>query len=163
MSLWQVGPRSYMPSWAPRRRVLCAGLLCVLSGCAALVPKLQAPQLTVSEVELQGGNSQQQQLRLTLHVVNPNTREIAVRGIECTLELEGRSFAEGVTDAAFTLPARGETDFVLDVTAHLHDALTLLAGGLLHKSVQYRLYGQVHLRGGIVRHIAFDQRGQLRL
>ena len=106
---------------------------------------------------------QQQQMHLTLHVVNPNAREIAIRGIDCTIELEGQPFAQGSTEAAFTLPASGETDFGLNVTANLNNALVALAGGLGHKTVDYHLTGQVHLGGGLVRTIPFDQEGRVRL
>jgi LEA14-like dessication related protein len=136
---------------------------CVLSSCAALVPKLEPPQLTVTGVALQGGNSLTQQMRVTLHVINPNDREIAIRGIDCRLDVDTQPFAEGSTEAAFVLPAKGETDFNLNVTAHLDNALGLLTGSLMHSSVDYRLYGQVHLGAGIVRTLPFDQKGRLRL
>ena len=119
--------------------------------------------LSVTRVELVGGSLEQQQLHLTLHVVNPNAREIAVRGIDCTLELEGQAFASGATQAAFTLPASGEIDFGLNVTANLNTALLALLSGLGHKTVDYHLYGQVHLGGGLVRNIPFDQRSRVRL
>lgn len=145
------------------RALLLALCCCALSGCAALVPRLEAPRLTVTSVALLGGNSQLQQLRITLHVVNPNEREISIHGIDCQFELEGQAFAEGATDAAFVLPASGETDFNMNVTAHLDNALGLLTGGLFHNSVDYRLYGHVHLGSGLLRNIPFDQKGSLRL
>ncbi len=101
-------------------------------GCSAMLPQLQAPTLTVTAIEFAGGDLQQQQMHLTLHVVNPNAREIAVRGIDCSFEVEGQPFAHGSTDAAFTLPASGETDFGLNVTANLNNALMALAGGFGH-------------------------------
>src|ERR1700722_3469611 len=137
--------------------------IALAGGCAALVPKLEAPQLQLIGVTLEGGDAQQQ-IRLALHVVNPNQRVIEVRGIECALEIEGRPIAEGTTAAAITLPAMGETDFDLNVSAHLNDALgPLLMARILHSSLRYRLYGQVHLRSGILRNIPFDQNGQFRL
>jgi LEA14-like dessication related protein len=144
-----------------------AGLLAlwcvIMCGCAAMLPRLQPPSLTVTGIAFAGGSMQQQQMHLTLHVVNPNAREIAIRGIDCTIELEGQPFAQGSTEAAFTLPASGETDFGLNVTANLNNALVALAGGLGHKTVDYHLYGQVHLGGGLVRTIPFDQEGRVRL
>jgi len=148
-------------------RVALAGLLalcCVIAGgCAALVPHLQPPTLTVSAIEFAGGDLQRQQMHLTLHVVNPNARDIAIRGIDCSFEVEGQPFAQGSSDAAFTLPASGETDFGLNVTADLNSALMALAGGFGHHTVDYHLYGQVHLAGGLVRTIPFDQKGRVRL
>lgn len=145
-------------------RVGALALWCAIAGgCAAIVPHLQPPTLTVSAVEFAGGDLQRQQLHLTLHVVNPNARDIAIRGIDCSFEVEGQPFAQGSTDAAFTLPASGETDFGLNVTANLNSALMALAGGFGHHMVDYHLYGQVHLAGGLVRNIPFDQKGRIRL
>ncbi|MGA8707168.1 MAG: LEA type 2 family protein [Steroidobacteraceae bacterium] len=135
----------------------------VAAGCATLVPKLQPPVLTVTRVELGGGSLDQQQLHLTVHVVNPNAREIKVRGIDCNLELSGQAFATGATDAAFTLPASGETDFGLNVTANLNTALLALLGGLGRRTVDYHFYGVVHLGEGLLRNIPFDQRSSLRM
>jgi LEA14-like dessication related protein len=139
----------------------CAGLL--LGGCAGLLPKLQAPTLTVTGVAFGGGSLQQQQMHLTLHVVNPNAREIAIRGIDCSFEINGQPFAQGSTEAAFTLPASGETDFGLNVTANLSSALGALAVGFGHNTVDYHLYGKVHLGSGLVRTVPFDQKGRVRL
>jgi LEA14-like dessication related protein len=135
----------------------------VAAGCASMLPKLQAPQLAVTSVTIGSGNLQQQPIRLTLHVTNPNDRAIAIRDIECSLELAGAAFAEGTTDAAFTLPALGETDFNLNVTANLNNVLSALASGFNHHTVDYRLYGQVRLQSGMVRTIPFDQKGSVRL
>ena len=134
-----------------------------LAGCASVLPKLEAPRLAVTGVVIGGGNIQQQQIRLTFHATNPNNRAIAIRSIECNLEIEGAAFAQGTTDAAFTLPALGETDFDLNVTANLNTVLGAFAGGFGRHAVNYRVYGQVHLQGGMLRNIPFDQRGKVRL
>jgi LEA14-like dessication related protein len=134
-----------------------------LAGCASVLPKLEAPRLAVTGVVIGGGNIQQQQIRLTFHATNPNNRAIAIRSIECNLEIEGAAFAQGTTDAAFTLPALGETDFDLNVTANLNTVLGAFAGGFGRHAVDYRVYGQVHLQGGMLRNIPFDQRGKVRL
>lgn len=134
-----------------------------VAGCASVLPKLEAPRLAVTSVVIGGGNIQQQQIRLTFHVTNPNDRAIAIRSIECNLEIEGAAFAQGTTEAPFTLPALGETDFDLNVTANLNSVLAAFAGGFGHHTVDYRVYGQVHLQGGMLRTIPFDQKGTVRL
>ncbi|MFI4868958.1 MAG: LEA type 2 family protein [Steroidobacterales bacterium] len=146
----------------PRRLVLTMTLVAA-AGCASMLPKLQPPQLAVTGVAIGGGNLQQQPIRLTLHATNPNDRAIAIREIECNLELAGAAFAQGTTEAAFTLPASGETDFTLNLTANLNNVLAALAGGFNHHTVDYRLYGQVRLQNGLVRTIPFDQKGKVRL
>ncbi len=133
------------------------------AGCATLVPRLEAPQLIVTGIALGSGNMQQQQIRLTLHATNPNPRSIAIRGIDCNLDLGGMPFAQGMTGAAFTLPALGAVDFDLDVTANLNTALMALAGSLGRSTVDYHFYGRVHLSNGVVRTIPFDGTGRVRL
>jgi LEA14-like dessication related protein len=145
------------------RAALMATLLAALAGCASMLPKLAAPTLAVTGVVIGGGTVQQQQITVTFHATNPNQRAIAIRRIECNLELQGTAFAQGVTDAPFTLPPLGATDFDLNVTANLNTVLTALAGGFGHHTVDYRVYGQVHLQGGMLRTIAFDQKGRVRL
>jgi LEA14-like dessication related protein len=151
---------------SPRSRNWLAAVLpmlacCLLSACASIVPQLQPPVITITSVEFAGGNLQQQLLRLKLHVVNPNARPISVRGIDCTLEAAGQPLASGSTDAAFTLPAAGETDFGFNVTADIGGSLLALSSGLNHNPVDYHLYGKVHLSGGLVHTIPFDQKGRV--
>ena len=147
--------------WAWRSALLIT--LLATDGCPGMLPKLQPPQLAVTGVAIGGGNLQQQPIRLTLHATNPNQRAIAIRDIECNLELAGAAFAQGTTEAAFTLPALGATDFTLNVTANLNNVLAVLAGGFNHHTVDYRLYGQLRLQSGLVRTIPFDQKGKVRL
>jgi|SRR5580693_8717241 LEA14-like dessication related protein len=150
----------------PRRLpvMLMMSLTLLLSACAALLPKLQAPSLTVVGVQLgPSGNIQQQPVQLRLHAVNPNDRAIPVRSIVCKLEIESMPFAEGRTEQEFVLPAKGEIDFTVNVIANLNSALIALAGGLGSHNVNYRVYGEVHLKGSIMHSIPFDQKGRVRL
>ena len=147
-----------------RARYWFALMVCVgVSGCATLMPQLTAPQLTVTAVSFEGGDLQRQRLRLSLHVVNPNDRAIAVRGIEVNLDLAGMPFAMGVSDAALVLPARGASDFALEVTADVSNAVVVIAAGLANRAVDYRLYGEVHLQQGLLRTVHFNQSGRVRL
>jgi LEA14-like dessication related protein len=146
------------------RVVLWAGVAVWLTACSAMLPKLQAPQLTVVGIQLGQSNSlQQQPVQLKLHAVNPNDRAIPIRSIMCKLELENMPFAEGQTDDSFVLPANGEVDFTVNVVANLNSALIALAGGLGRHNVNYRMYGEVHLKGSILHSIPFDQKGRVRL
>ncbi|HEX4025505.1 MAG TPA: LEA type 2 family protein [Steroidobacteraceae bacterium] len=143
--------------------LLAAGVAAWLGGCATLVPKLEPPRLLVTGVRLRHGNLQHQQLQLALHVINPNDRAIAVRGLTINLDLAGTPFASGQSDAAFTLPALGQTDFTLDVTANVASALLIVAANMSHRTLDYRVYGEVHLQKGLVRNLHFNQTGRVRL
>jgi len=150
------------PVWIAPVWIALFGLL-LLGGCATLLPKLEAPRLTLLAVQLNGVGPTQQQLRLRVHADNPNARAIAIQSIDCTLESAGERLAQGVTTSSFVLPALGGTDFDLDVTADLNEALRLAAAGLAHHSIDYRMYGTVRLQGGILSKLPFDERGRVRL
>jgi LEA14-like dessication related protein len=132
-------------------------------GCAGLAPRLQAPTLNVTGVTIGNGNGQEQPVRLSFHATNPNDRAIAVRRIDCDLEVGGKHFASGQTDGSFTLPPLGAVDFDLNVTANVNTVLAALIGGLGNHSVDYRVYGRVLLQGGLMHSIPFDQQGKVRL
>jgi LEA14-like dessication related protein len=143
--------------------MLLTGLALTLGSCASMLPKLEAPRLSVVGIRLDSaGNMQQQQLQLTLHAVNPNNRDIPIRSIVCKLEIESMPFAEGKTEESFVLPANGEVDFKVDVVANVNSVLIALAGGLGSRNVNYRLSGEVHLKGSIMHSIPFDQKGRVK-
>jgi LEA14-like dessication related protein len=143
----------------------CAMLGVLLAGCA-LRPQLEPPQLSVSEVDIQGSNLWQQRLRVRMHVQNPNNRVLAVKDLEYTLEVEGQQLASGTSAQSFTVPALGETDFDMNVTTNLAGALlTLMSRGpdALSQGVAYHLTGKVTLSQGFIRSIPFDEHGSFKL
>ena len=140
--------------------------VCALLAACALRPPLETPRLSVSEVDLLGGDLWQQRLRVRLHVQNPNDRSLAVKELEYTLEVEDQPLASGTSEASFTVPALGETDFDMSVTTHLAGTLLrLLARGpdALAQGVAYRLAGRLTLSQGWIRSIPFEQRGNFTL
>jgi LEA14-like dessication related protein len=147
-------------------RVRGAALAAALLLCACvLAPKFETPQLTVVGVQLQGGDLFTQRMRVRIHVMNPNERELPVSSIEFTLEVEGQQLASGESAASFVVPAHGEAEFDTNVTANVAGALlTLLArNGGAPQTVAYRLAGKVSLSGGLLRSIPFDEHGSVRL
>jgi LEA14-like dessication related protein len=148
---------------APRALAAMLALSLTLAACATLAPRLTPPTLSISEVRLRGGGLRHEQVQLRFHVDNPNDRSISVRSIAVSVELAGMPFATGLSEAPFTLPARGDTDVVLDVTANVDRALLLFAGGLTHRAVAYHLYGELHLQHSLVRTIHFSHDGRVSL
>ncbi len=141
-------------------RVLAVALL--VSGCA-FAPKLEAPQLSVADVQILGGDLFQQKLRVRVHVQNPNDRALPVEGLTYTLEVEGQLLATGESAASFTVPPLGEADFDMNVTTNLAAALMkVLAGNNTHE-LAYHMKGKVTLSQGFLRSIPFEQRGTFRL
>ncbi|HEU4778805.1 MAG TPA: LEA type 2 family protein [Steroidobacteraceae bacterium] len=147
------------------RRLTLGALACLLllplfgSGCAAL-PKLEAPKLSVLAVKMQGGDFFSQRVNVRMRVFNPNTRALPIEGITYRLEVSDAELGNGSTVAPFTVPAMGEAEFDMQITANLAGALAkLLSRKNSSESLDYRMVGSVNLSSGFLRRIPFDERG----
>ncbi len=147
-----------------RMRLAAAGAVLLLLGSCAL-SRLQAPQLSLTEVKYLGGDLWQQRLQVRVHVLNPNDRALPIKALEYTVEVEGQQFASGAAASSFVVPPLGEADFDMNVTTNLAGALLKLAGRSSGAGgeVGYRLVGKVSLSEGFLRTVPFDQKGTFRL
>jgi LEA14-like dessication related protein len=144
------------------RMALCAAIVS-LAGCS-LTPKLEAPRLTLINVSMTSADIFNQQFLVRMHVQNPNDRDIPVDGIDYKLFLEGDSFAEGVSNKPFVIPALGETEFELPVRTNFVSSLGRLVSRLQgRKQVNYTIEGHVLTKAGIFKKIPFRETGSMDL
>jgi LEA14-like dessication related protein len=146
---------------------VAAALLAALSlSSCALAPKLEAPQLSIADVQILSSDLWEQHLKVRMHVHNPNDRALPIKALEYTVEVDGQQFASGASVAAFTVPPLGETDFDMNVTTNLAGTFIKLLGrgsGAGGDEVGYRLVGKVSLSEGFLRSVPFDQKGTFKL
>jgi LEA14-like dessication related protein len=140
-----------------------ACLVILLAGGCALAPKFKEPQLDVVDVQLLRGDLLQQELRVRMLVRNPNDRALAVRRVQYEVKVAGEAFAHGQSERDFNVPANGETQFDVGVTANAAAAVLRLLGGGRLDAVDYQITGKVTLASGLVRSIPFDEKGEFRL
>ncbi|HKQ15971.1 MAG TPA: LEA type 2 family protein [Steroidobacteraceae bacterium] len=88
---------------------VCALVLC-LTACSS-TPKVAVPKLALVSVAMTSPDIFNQQFTVRLNVENPNDQELPITGIDYKLFLEGDSFAEGLSNKPFTVPAKGDADF----------------------------------------------------
>jgi LEA14-like dessication related protein len=146
-----------------RCSVFAALVVVLLAGCSALVPKLEAPRLSVVNIAVVKADLLQQQLRVRMRVQNPNDRALPVRGITYTVEIAGDEFAHGDSDRDFTVPALGELEFDVNVFANAAPALLKYALGGRREPLEYRIKGKVQLAAGLIRSIPFNETGKFDL
>jgi LEA14-like dessication related protein len=137
----------------------------VTGGCSLFVPKLETPRLSVVNVEMQKSDLWEQRMKVRMRVANPNDRPIPVKGLTVALEVQGQELAHGVSGAAFNVPALGEAEFDMNMTANMAGALLKLlgSGNELKDEVDYRVKGKLSLAEGMMRSIPFEDRGTFRL
>ncbi len=136
--------------------------LLVLSGCASTLD-LEPPKLSVVSMKMQSADLFSQRLNVRMRVMNPNARELPIKAIKYRIEVNGTELAQGLADIPFVVPAQGEADFDLPVTANLASLLPKLLSGRGSGTLDYRLVGDVSLSSGFLRRIPFDERGSVKL
>jgi len=144
------------------RAALLVFLPVVFAGCAAT--RFEPPQLTVMSMQVQSADLFSQRMLVHMRVVNPNARALPVKSIDYRIEVGGADFAHGLADKPFVVPAMGEAEFDVQVTANLANALTQILGRKGSRdTLDYRLIGSVSLSSGFLRRIPFDERGSVKL
>lgn len=142
------------------------GLALACAGCSALLPKLETPKLSLVGIKIQDMTFFEQRLLVRLRVRNPNDLALPVKGITVDFELAGEEFAEGVSARAFEVPAFGEAEFDMMVTANAATALLRIldaSRGKKMESVDYRIRGKLSTSLGLLRSVPFDERGTIAL
>jgi LEA14-like dessication related protein len=144
-------------------RALAPAALIALAGCASTL-KLETPRLSVISMKVQSADLFSQRMLVRMRVVNPNTRELPVKGISYRIEVNDAELAQGLTDTPFVVPALGEAEFDVQVTANLATALSqILSRKGSSDTLDYRMVGNVSLSSGFLRRIPFDERGSVKL
>ena len=144
------------------RALALLALLSAPAGCS-LFAHWQTPTLSVVSIQLGRSDLFQQHLQVRMSVHNPNDRELPVEGLSYSLEVNGEEAAHGESGASFVVPARGDAEFDMNVTANAAAALLRMFARGNAAPLQYRIHGKVQLSSGLLRSVPFDQQGELPL
>ena len=120
-----------------------------LAGCATL-PSRDPPQITVAGVEPLQGEGLELRLLVKLRVQNPNDAPIDYDGVFVKLDVQGKAFASGVSDARGSVPRFGEAVVEVPVTVSAFRMARQVVGAI----------GAME-RGAGVDKIRYDLRGKL--
>lgn len=136
-------------------------VLVLVAGCAGLPSDLKTPEVSFVGLRAVDANLFEQRLEVRMKVHNPNTIELPVKGLDVEVELANEPFAQGVSAREFVVPAGGEAEFDMIVTANAATALLKIAGSdrKSREEIPYRVTGKLSTRIGLLRSIPFDESG----
>ena len=147
------------PHWAWVMALLCVG------GCTTL-PSHDPLQVTVAGIEPLQGEGFELRMLTKLRVQNPNDAPIDYRGVYVKIELQGKTFATGVTDVSGTVPAFGESVIEVPVTASAmrmaHQFFGLVNAREPPDKLQYSMSGKLS-GGGTFGSQRFEASGEFSL
>lgn len=133
-----------------------------LAGCSALPINLETPEVSVVGIRGLEANFFEQRLEVRMLVKNPNAVELPVKGLDVDVELVDEPFAKGVSAREFVVPAKGEAEFDMIVTANAANAiLKILSSGDQNGEIGYKLKGKLSTQLGLLRSIPFEESGSL--
>ncbi|HWK75492.1 MAG TPA: LEA type 2 family protein [Povalibacter sp.] len=149
MSLWRV------------LSMLILGL--ALNGCASL-QRNDPLQVTVAGIEPLPGQGLELRMLVKLRVQNPNDAALDYDGVFVEMDVKGKTFASGVSDAVGSVPRFGESVIEVPVTASAFRIVRQVvgfAGDDGNGKIDYVLKGK--LNSSAFRSLRFESRGQLQL
>ena len=133
-----------------------------LTGCAALL-HADPPRVNLVGLEPLPGQGLELRMLVKLRITNPNDSTIDFDGIALDMDVQGKSFASGVSDAKGSIPRFGEAVLAVPVTI---SAIAVLrqAAGLAQgqpKQVTFALSGK--LAGGSFGGLRFRSEGDFKV
>jgi LEA14-like dessication related protein len=140
---------------------VAAMVMLALGGCATLP---DPPQVTVAGVEALPSEGMEMRMLLKLRVQNPNDAPLEYTGTSVTLEVNGRTFATGVSDASGTVPRFGEAVVAVPVTISAMRMARQVMGVMNGEPVdriRYEMSGK--LAGAGLGGARFSNQGELQL
>jgi LEA14-like dessication related protein len=139
------------------------GLVVVLGlgACSVLAPKYQKPVVSVVGIQLVGGSFMKQNFLLKLNIQNPNDRILPVTSLHADLNVGGDKVATGLNTQPFVVPAQGNTQFDMTITANMALVLLKLASrsDKHADSIDYELTGGASIDLPFLRDLPFHQTG----
>jgi LEA14-like dessication related protein len=141
-------------------KLLVSAALLFVSGCANLQQR-DPVQVYVVGVEPLQGEGLELRMLIKVRVQNPNETAIEYDGVSVSMDVQGKTFASGVSDAAGTVPRFGETVIDLPVSVSAF-RMARGAAGIFSSSpdkIEYALKGK--LSGPAFQSVRFTSKGEV--
>jgi len=148
----------------PHLRLWLIGFTLLLNACATL-PDHEPIQVSVAGIEPLPGEGLEIRMLLKLRVQNPNGTPIDYDGASLKLDVQGQTYASGVSDGRGTIPRYGEAVIAVPVTISTlrvaFQALGHMGDGTAPEKLRYKLKGR--LGGSPFGSMSFETEGELDL
>ena len=139
---------------------------CTLTACASTDALIDAPGVSLTNVQVTDVNFSGQTFLLGFDVINPNPFPLPVTAVIYGVHLDGHRFASGSTVGGFTVPAKGGEEFAIRVELNLLKT----APQLLHivhdgvrRDIPYKLKGHLGVDIPFVKPVPFSSSGVINM
>jgi len=132
-----------------------------LAGCAGIGKPLETPRVSLSNIQVQESKGMETAFLVLLRVANPNDVDLDIKGVDCDLEINGKPFAYGISNAQVKVPALGSETVPVTVYSSVLDIIRGLFGLPQRENLSYQVKGKVRMAGGgfMPSTLPFDSQG----
>ncbi len=143
--------------------IIVASLL--LTGCAGVGKHLEPPRISLARIQVLEFSGLEAVFQIMLRVFNTNDIDLNVKGIEADLEINGKPFATGVSQAAVKIPSFGTELVPVTVYSSVVDIVKGIHGLQKAEQLKYRLKGKLRVSGVNLMSttLPFESAGQVKL
>ncbi len=132
-------------------KYLVLALLLCLGACASTSDKFDPPKVDLVGLEPINSQSGQPRFLVVLRVVNPNDKDLTLKGVYYEISVEGHEIFTGASDGQSVIPAYGENTVKLEAAPSLFGAIglfkSLITGGEKRDAINYELYTKISVAG----------------
>jgi LEA14-like dessication related protein len=136
----------------------------LLTGCAGLLPNQNMPKVDVAGIDSLPGQGMEFRMAVKLRVLNPSDNPIEFNGVFVEMDVQGKSFASGVSDISGSVPRYGETVITVPVSisalAVLRQAMSLTSKNRFG-DLAYEIRGKI--AGPAFNNYRFSSQGEFKL
>lgn len=120
----------------------------LLQGCASLKPMdFEDPSVTVNSVRIVPSEGIAPKFEISLHIINPNSIALPLRGVAYSVAIDGRKILNGVSNDMPVIAAYGDGDITLSASANILNSVRLIASLVQQNrdTVEYELNAKLDL------------------
>ena len=137
-------------------------LLIGLGGCVT-PQKVVAPNITLQNVKILETEGFTQKLQVELLVSNPNDFDIPLTGLKFGMQMNGKDFAEGLSNQRVDIPRLGRAVVPVEVSVSILAVMNQIRAVQKQKGLDYRVAGTAFLDHILLPSVDFDKQGRVNL
>ena len=133
-----------------------------LAACSLFGGYQETPHVSLVSIQPIEMGLLEQRYGLQLRILNPNDKEIPVKGLSYSIEINGHEFAYGVSRQPVTIPPFSEALLDVEVVSNLLNVLQQFQeiSAENSNSLKYRLRGKISLEKSLAK-LPFNVEGEL--
>jgi LEA14-like dessication related protein len=129
----------------PAIAILAISLLS--AGCAGIGKNLEPPRVSLANIRVAEFTGFETVFQIQLRVINTNDVDLNVKGLEAELEINGQSFAAGVSNTPVKIPSFGTELVTVAVYSSVIKMFKSVYGLNESEELKYRLNGKLRVAG----------------